>query len=636
MKTKIKFIDKEKRCLFMKRDSDNLIIIFLYKICPIIFLALIISGYLLFTYNKYLPVQEGWFQYYSQLIESGKFPYKDFYVHIQPIFLYLVYGIKKILGPLFIDLRIYGIFERSILGVLIYLYLKRYFNPAYSFIAVVNGVFLYSSFNVELPYSYYQTSLLLSICSLFVFSSALSLKHGNSFKNEILIFITGILSALTFFTKQSSGLLISILYLGIIFVHYYRTSGILISIKKTIIYLSGFCLISSVVLGFIYFNGASDSYYHIVFGSTSSKGSILSILFGFIPRLFVSKFVVILLILIALMISFIAYWGFKYYETRCNKTDTGISKKNLIIISIFTFFTVTAVIIPYIIATSKFQWIIVRLLQLIQSKTVLVTFLALFCLIVIFFMKWIKQPDDKINNYYLLTSLFSFTCMYSHGMSGVLEIHSILPALPFLMVLLFKIFEQIAYGKVLQLILVVFSLMSVFLVVGDRYCRPYYWWGWGEPDVREAKYTTSIPMLHGMYLSPSTKNAYEKIYSMIKDNTKENDELFTFPHIVFFNVISGRMNTNYSPVTYFDVCSDEYALKTVDYLRAAKPRMIIVMNFPEDAWVVHEVIFREGRKSGQRKIVDLIWGMAKSGIYRKIDTVQVSGCYPIDIFLRSN
>lgn len=35
--------------------------------------------------NKFIPIQEGWFQYYSLLVKKGFIPYRDFFYFLPPI-----------------------------------------------------------------------------------------------------------------------------------------------------------------------------------------------------------------------------------------------------------------------------------------------------------------------------------------------------------------------------------------------------------------------------------------------------------------------------------------------------------------------------------------------------------------------
>lgn len=598
---------------------------FVLEAVPTVLLTMILVGYMSLSFNRYLPMQEGWFTYYSQLMDQGRFPYRDFYVHIQPIYLYLISGLGKIFGNEFIVLRTYGIIERCLIGVLLFYHMKKYFPPASSFLGVILGLFIYSSFNVDLSYSYYQTSLLLTFLSAIFLFRAIDITESQSLNGHIWIILAGIFSALAFFTKQSSGLLFLILYLMIISLYYFRLAGFGVALKEILLFFAGFLMVAGGVIVWLGHHHALSDYCRIVFGSASSKGDLNDILFGFIARLFSGKHYIINITFIAIMSGLTLYSAFR--KESSFSLNIHSRKSNYITISILSLIMVLAYGLPYLTSPINVN----SSLQIIQHCILLTTFIGIVLLTFVFFYRWIRQAHDQQNNYFLFTSLFSLTWMYSHGMSGVLEVSALLPALPFLTLFLLTSYHDVWIRNVLCKGGVVFCVLCVFLIAADRYQRPYYWWGWGEPDLRTAKYSSNIPVLRGLYLSKSTKEVYERIHDLIIENTYVEDEVFTFPHIVLFNVITGRTNSNFVPVTYFDVCADNYAILTAQYIIEKKPKIIVMMEFPEDAWVAHETIFRGGRKSGQRQIMESIKRLKAQGFYHTIGREEVEGNYPVEI-----
>ena len=127
------------------------------------------------------------------------------------------------------------------------------------------------------------------------------------------------------------------------------------------------------------------------------------------------------------------------------------------------------------------------------------------------------------------------------------------------------------------------------------------------------------------------------IYNDIVNNTSEQDEVFVFPHMLIFNVMSGRTNSNFVPVTWFDVCPDQYAISTAEWIERTRPKIIINMIISKLAIDVHEKLFRNGNKSGQREIMKVINELKMNGDYVVIDTFNGSGDspdWPIEILLR--
>src|SRR5664279_3902526 len=71
--------------------------------------VVVVSVFLIFLHDRYLPIHEGWFSYYGYLMRQGKIPYRDFYFFGQPISLFIS---KLFVGDHLINLRRFGLVER--------------------------------------------------------------------------------------------------------------------------------------------------------------------------------------------------------------------------------------------------------------------------------------------------------------------------------------------------------------------------------------------------------------------------------------------------------------------------------------------------------------------------------------------
>src|SRR5437016_9805394 len=69
-----------------------------------------------FTYfNRFLPIEDGWFIEYARQAESGKVMYRDFHVFIQPVYALIFQGLVHFFGYSLIVPRYYGLVERLLL-----------------------------------------------------------------------------------------------------------------------------------------------------------------------------------------------------------------------------------------------------------------------------------------------------------------------------------------------------------------------------------------------------------------------------------------------------------------------------------------------------------------------------------------
>ncbi|MDD5456359.1 MAG: hypothetical protein PHV30_04920 [Candidatus Margulisbacteria bacterium] len=604
---------------------------FLVNALPYFCLILIVGSYQLLTINRYLPVQEGWFNYYSELIYRGKIPYRDFYLYIQPVYMFIMDCIYK-LSRFFsvssiLSMRIFGIVERIILVLLIYKIVSKINDRFIAFLCLVIAYFFYSSFNVDLPYSYYQTALFITIlATVFMFNFITNERAG--FTNIINIFLAGLFTAMAFLTKQSSGILFSLFFIIVLILYAYRYHTFTSLLKYLVIYIAGY-LLPLIFFGiWLVRHDTVRNYFNQVYISTSSKGALRDILFGFIPRLFDS--IDIRKISLYIILFILVYFFAKKSKSKKNANYapySGFLVFTCLIIASFLYSYFTPGLIENFLFLGNYQTIDHYLSFIIFFTVILIVFKA--------FYVWIINPYDKKNMVFLYLSAVSFIWMFAHGMSGVLEIHALLLAFPVVFLFLWDILKGDLTKKIFLIIFVVFSISSVIIISSSRYKTPYYWWGWGEPDVREARFSSKIPELEGFYLSASSLTCYEDIYNLIMRNSTPQDEVYFFPHISLFNVLTRRVNSSFSAINYFDVCSDKYALKTAEYIKNFRPKIILFMHFPEDAWVTHENIFRAGKRSGQREIAQVINTLRENGIYKRVYYKQVNNCYPIEVLVRN-
>ncbi len=100
----------------------------------------VMSVFLIFLHNRYLPIHEGWFSYYGYLMRQGKMPYRDFYFFTQPLSLLIS---ELFVGDHLINLRRFGLIERIVLAGMLYFLLSRKYSPMASFWAtLVSDAFL--------------------------------------------------------------------------------------------------------------------------------------------------------------------------------------------------------------------------------------------------------------------------------------------------------------------------------------------------------------------------------------------------------------------------------------------------------------------------------------------------------------
>ena len=228
----------------------------------------------------------------------------------------------------------------------------------------------------------------------------------------------------------------------------------------------------------------------------------------------------------------------------------------------------------------------------------------------------------------------SFIWMYASSLSFEIDISSTLPATGLIIAYFFdRVWIKFKFFTPL---IVISVCLIVFTSTFQKLQTPYYWWGWFEYGHTESV-ETRIPAFKGFKLSSNNAEIYERLYSDIMENTKPDDKIFTYPHIVSLNYITGRLQPTFAAVHYFDVTPDSIAIADARRLQQNPPKMMIVLQFPEDAYDFHEINFRSGGKSGQREIDKVINDLIYIQKYKIIDTFKTPGnAWPIIVYLRED
>lgn len=593
----------------MKCKSWNL----LFMIVTIIILA----SSMWIVVNRFLPIQEGWMQYYSLLIQKGFQPYKDFYFFTQPIFLFIVQLISK-LGDGYILFRYYGMIERIILIIILYCILSKHFSPVASFVAIVASTFLYQSFNIDIFYSYYQTTL------LFFFLALLCLQRIPESKHPwIYNFLVGVFASLTFFTKQSCGLFISV-FLLIMMIWFIPKE---VWISRLLNFSLGWAFPSFFVVIWLEKNNLFAEYVNQVFGGISAKGSILTLLFAFWTRYWAVYYLISFLLCLLILFTM---WK------RCKlnfkiKSFPNIQFKVFNYLALFAF---PAFALAGLLLRKNLN--IAMVIYAVGEKFLLIwhyySFFLLLLSVIYIGFKWVISKQLPFTRSLTEIILAAFVWAYSTGMSGQLDIHANLLGTAIVFAFLFDRLE--INWKHLKFSLLAISCLILFVCIVKKNFMPYAWWGWTEYEHKE-EVSSIIPAFKDFKLSYETARIYDGIYLDIINNTTSDDYVFTYPYLALFNYVTNRLQPTFSPVHYYDVCPDYVAVMDANTLMKNPPKMIIYMQIPEKYEKIHEELFRGGQKSGQREIEITINKLVEEYNYTEIDSFfSIGWNWPIHVWVK--
>lgn len=181
----------------------------------IILCVLTIIFYLL-IFNRWIIHIVGWHIYYAKMLLGGKMVYRDFYYYLPPFYLLFCSFIIKLTRGSILVFRVYGILERVILQIFIYLILQRYFKAKYVWIAVfISGLLCFNTWHDGFG-DYNDTRIFIVVIGLYC--SFRFLESINTKKEYKWIFLTGICMAVGTLCVQTTLLVPIVFFLALVFI----------------------------------------------------------------------------------------------------------------------------------------------------------------------------------------------------------------------------------------------------------------------------------------------------------------------------------------------------------------------------------------------------------------------------------
>lgn len=581
------------------------------------FTLLVFFAFQLFWYNRFLPIQDGWLIEYGQQINSGRTIYKDFFVFIQPLYAWIFAGVGRWFGYDFINFRYYGLVERAALVGTVYLVFLQITTPYRAIFLSLLGLYFFSSNTADVVYSYYQ------LTAVFCFGAAYLLIRHYRTKGHLSAIAAGVLCGLAFMTKQSTGALVPLaLAASLLFVGHAERRNLPNLLKPPILFSAGVLIPIMLIMGYIAAKGASSEYWRQVFvGASSSKGAIGHILFAFWGRMLPLQYVATLAAAAVVLLAF-SWWHAR--RTRGHEPRRAMPGFLLLGLIVIALAGVSPWLISYPETFSRVnEWYLAVDFYETKNKLTFVAFYFNAMLVAYYAAKAVVRKLDSEKVPVALLAVASFAFMYSHGLSFRLEPHAAVISAGLLAYMLLSV--SMPFGRLKNAVVYGAVAFVVFMSAFEKSAWPYSWWGWDERIVWTANTEPTTALLHGFRLNADKAAIIDGINQAIQEHSRAGDPIYTFPHMPMFYLTAHRRRVTFSAVHYFDVMPDDIARNDASVVAETKPPVIVVMEFPDDAWTFHEKQFRAGRPSGQRQIMEVIDGFRKSGEYTVVRSYVTSG-----------
>ena len=496
--------------------------------------------------------------------------------------------------------------ERVILALVVYAWLLRSFSAGAAFLGSFAGTIVFCSDNADALSLHHHDSVLWAAAAALLASTGIARQMRPGW-----FVLSGVFASLCFFTKQTTGLGVSLVIPLMVVWHRKRIFASLAGFG------AGWMIPAGLILQWLARNGALGAFAEQVFTKgPTSKGPLWMVLLR--PLLMcIQDPGYGLSLLVALCLLGLAWGPLSRLGRPGPAPRTGGS--GLLFAALCS--AAMLVGIAWGIAGSH-----AAAAGLIVSNILVLATLA-GCAI-LFLVQCASPADIQIRLMTGVSAAVAFMLSLSWVAYGPM-------AMPGLALLIAAIAGDTWRSRRLRPKIVVSVVLTAAMgvLIAARFEQPFWWAGWREPAVREATTPPRIPELKGFRLAPEVNSSIETVTAAIVAHSGPADPVLVFPYGPLFYTFAHRKPATFSIVQWFDVTPDYIAHRDAEEIRAHPPKVIVYFRFTPDEIEAQESIFRAHKNSGQRDLISAIDQLV--GHYTLVEnlTTPMEG-RPLQVFAR--
>jgi hypothetical protein len=585
---------------------------------PVFVLIGIVSYYNYFSNFHFLPITEGWFSVYANLVINGKVPYKDFYLYLTPLYTWIIASIQYFLGESLFSLRIFGFIVIALMAFVLFRILKSIFSPVASLIGTTCGILYIQKGVAFISYDFTQVLTLFALISIyFLILASDKLKTVTVSQIRTMDYLwfhkyfifSGFFASCCFLVKQSNGAFIAI---GISLALFYSLANkgldTLALLFIMALFLIGALTPAILVMCYLAANGALEDFFsQILFNAISAKGGLQSILGGWLPGVFNDVLRQQLLEILYKFIPFFiisrALLFFLRMSSFCrNMLDRyNVQFRELICLLLFAFLFILVITLSWNNDSTLRRLFFdkgMHLTNYIIPLSISWIGLCLLAGIAVKLTPQLQKPSEAT----IILSFGALGLTFGNGTSAGLSEISAFIALSWCISWTVQR-NSIPFAGIP--IVFYFTLVLTTALCYTKFDKPYSWWGTSEGDSRSATLKMDHRILSGIYLNKDTFSNYVAITEVLKEHSLQGS-IFSFPNIPMIYLLANQLPETKAVIGWFDFLNDKDADAEAERISADPPNIIAYLQLPDEVLEVHERLFRAGLPLGQRKIVDFI------------------------------
>lgn len=629
--------------------------------------------------REVIPPQMGWWNYYGWQVYEGKTLYKDLFCFVPPTYVWVMAFLYSIFSTHILWYQLLGIIMFDCLGVLFFLMLYRVGKPILSMIAVSGGIAacLMAPYMIFFDYTTFLMFFVYLSCYFLVVSI-----ERNDYRKYLFTLLSGISFGIAFMTKQTMIPFIVFALVILMFCYFSRMFSRKTFLVRTCWFFLGMLVTIAPQIYYLFETDSMSLFLSQTFGSAAAKGMTSSyidtvanvfrrfysggfswvefflaillcicFLWGNLKKRidnFLSPYAIPYAIFCAVLfkfyrnvicfdhswIAYFVYIGFAlnsflllYWQLRQRgRIPLGVNLKYFDptrFSSLVSFIGLAFFIILIREYGGDFDAQILsnNVIPQFSRSICAISFYISFFYVTTFIVSFYRSRRESIvfENVewpifilVIYSLVFYFTVLLS---TPFIELLYCIPGIAFFLLIL----EE--HDRVSRCIAMLLVVLLTFITIGSKQISAYSWHGFSMSGISDSKVKhvpSRVDGLQGYSIDVDTEIGYENVTKAINMYSTVSDNVYEFPHITLFNVITNRRQGTYAVSHFIDVCPDYILQQDLEKVKADSPNLIIWNDMPDSVWSSHEDYFRSGHRSVIRDYI--AW-------YDKVITEEYSCLY---------
>lgn len=545
-------------------------------------------------------------------IVRGEVPFRDYFATSPPLGQFKSGILLSLFGEKLIVSRTAGIIERSLIALILYLWLLRFCRPAHAALAAFATLVISTADGTDPIASYNHDCIFFALLSGYLASFVLD--RERSTRSVVWLGLAaGFTAALSLLTKQTIGLGAAVAVPAVVAVIVWRIHAFRRAIAWLLAFIVGAALPVGALLIWLSRLGTLKAFLVAIF----IKGPAAKAQNGggdFVTRAIHFGLLAPRSMILATGAALIGIWLLIRSERSTAEQDNDGPRWEMPAVALFG---IVAIALGVILSFRN--WGAVH--KSWPQNTIFLTVVGCVVLLLIGTWQLLKGGQSERQAQVYLMAAVSFNIAFMLSLSYPIFAPMLLPG--FGLIFAGAIAGSRRFGRLTVCAVVLLVCVDTVRLKLDF---PFGFGFFGDGPVSTATVRSDQPKLSGIFLPLATVRLVDGVAHIVASNTTPTDTIFTFPEMALFYSLTDRRWPTATASHNVDVVNDAMAKEEAARLLANPPKVIIYLPETEEQSRAEEAIWRNGHRMGQRDIAAAIETLAQNyrlaGVYPTLPTNQ--------------